>query len=345
MANVYFKRTDRTTNIETIKAITRELLDTVVKEEKVTLEDRIPLKVHFGEPGNVTFIGPENFDGIIDYLQERDIETAFIETNVLYGGYRHRRAQHLETARKHGFTKVPVIIADGDSGEEYQEVVIDGKHFRSCKLGKAFADYDQLLVLAHFKGHTVAGFGGAIKQLSMGCASKGGKLAMHMGIKPKIVNRKCVRCHLCEKGCAENAITIGERSQIDHDKCVGCGACVAICPNKAVSIVSLGGIARALNLGKFQEKLVEYAYAAQKGKRNIYINYVMNITSGCDCMGRRMKVLMDDIGILASTDPVALDRACYDLVSKAGKKFRGANTFEHAERIGLGTITYDLKEL
>ena len=190
----------------------------------------------------------------------------------------------------------------------------------------------------------LAGFGGAIKQLAMGYASKGGKLAMHMGVKPRIKNRKCKKCHKCEERCNEKAITIGAKSFIDRAKCVGCGACISICPNKAISIISLMGIIRALSLGKFREKLAEYAYAAQKDKNNIYINFLMSITRGCDCEPKKMKPLLADIGICASTDPVAIDKASHDLVKARGKKFGGGKIFNYAEKIGLGSQNYTLVE-
>jgi uncharacterized Fe-S center protein len=346
MSNVYWKKVNKDTTVEEIKEITKVLLNEIITKENISLESNIPLKVHFGEKGNHTFIKSQNYEGIIDYLQERDIETSYIESSVMYGGQRHRKDLHLKTAEAHGFTQVPVIIADGEQGEAFKEVEINKTHFKSCKIGKEFQNYNQFIVMSHFKGHMLAGFGGAIKQLSMGFASKGGKMAMHMGIKPHIVNRKCKRCNLCKTRCNENAITIDKKSFIDHDKCVGCGACVSICPHKAVSIFSLKSITRMMGIGNnFQEKLIEYAYAAHKDKKNIYFNYVMNITAGCDCEPRKMKILMEDIGIFVSTDPVAIDKACYDAVKENGKKFRGAKQLIYGERIGLGTQNYNLIEV
>ena len=223
---------------------------------------------------------------------------------------------------------------------------INKNHFSTFKIGRAFQDYDQLMVLSHFKGHLLAGFGGAIKQLSMGCASKGGKLAMHMGVKPRIKNRRCGRCKLCKTRCNEDALVIGDGSYIDHDRCVGCGACMAICPHKAITVVSPKAILKFLGIGHpFIEKVVEGAFAAQKDKRNIYINFAMNITRGCDCEGRKMKPIMDDIGIFISTDPVAVDKACYDMVQARGKRFRGHKAFAYAESMGLGSAGYSLHEL
>lgn len=348
MSNVYFKKLIPNISVNEIHEITKHLLNTIIAQENIKLENKIPLKVHFGEKGNVTYIKPENYRGIIEFLKEKNIETCYMETSTLYGGQRCKRELHLKTAEEHGFNSIPIVIADGEHGEEYADVIINQKNHKKAKIGKAFLDYNQLIVLSHFKGHMLAGFGGAIKQLSMGHASKGGKLAMHAGIKPKIKEKKCKKCNLCKTRCNENAITIEKegRSYIDHDKCVGCGACMTICPEQAITIRSLKALLKSIGVGNnFKENLVEYAYAATKEKKNIYINFVMNITNRCDCEPKKLKILMDDIGILISTDPVAIDRACYDLVKQNGKRFRGFKQFEYAEKIGLGSTNYELIEI
>ncbi len=348
MSVVYFKKISTDSDEKIISQSTRHILEYYLKNENITLKTEVPLKVHFGEKGNTTFIKPQAYDGIIDFLQEQSIQTAFIETSVLYGGERFKKEIHLERAKKHGFTRIPIIIADGDQGELYSEVTVNKKHFSSCKIAKEFDRFEQAIVLAHFKGHMFAGFGGAIKQLSMGFASRGGKLAMHFAMKPQITNRKCRKCHLCESRCNEKAITIGKKSFIDHKKCVGCSACVAICPHKAVTIYSLKTLLNVLTGGTgntFREKLTEYAFAAHNGKNNIYMNFLLNVTSGCDCEPKVMKKLIPDIGILISSDPVAVDKASYDLVRQNGKKLRGSHTFKYAEFIGLGSTAYTLKEI
>ncbi|MBN2714863.1 MAG: DUF362 domain-containing protein [Deltaproteobacteria bacterium] len=350
-STVYFTPVTEHTPMSEIQAMSARLLDTLVQDEQIQLRPTVPLKVHFGEPKNVTFLGPEHYLGIIDYLKSHSIDSCFMETSVLYGGQRYKKELHEKTAESHGFTQLPIIFADGEAGEAYAEVEINKKHFKTFKVGRAFLGYDQIIVLSHFKGHILSGFGGAIKQLSMGFAAKGGKLAMHMGVKPHIKNRKCTQCRKCLERCAEDALHIGdgkkEKSWIDHDKCVGCGACVAICPHKAVSLFTVKSLARFIGIGNpFVEKLVEGAYAAQKGKQHIYVSFAMRIAPGCDCEGRKMKPVMKDMGIFASTDPVAIDKACHDMAAARGKKFKaGPKTFSYAEAIGLGSGSYALVEI
>lgn len=347
MSKVYFRKVKNGPAAGEANTVVRDLLGAITKEENITFEKTVPLKVHFGERGNVTFIRPENYDGIIDFLVERVVETFFIETNVMYAGSRHRKDLHLKTACEHGFTRIPVVIADGNFGEDYSEVEINKSRFKTCKLGKEFLKYRQLIVVSHFKGHMFAGFGGAIKQLSMGFASKGGKIAMHMGTKPRIRSGKCGKCGLCLSVCNENAITINaKKSFIDHDRCVGCGACVGACPRGAASVVSVKGALRGLGFGSdLIENMAEYALAAHRGRKNIYVNFNMNITSNCDCDSRKMKPLMKDIGVFASLDPVAIDKACWDTVAERGRKFKGARIFTCAEKTGLGSSAYEIKEI
>jgi hypothetical protein len=234
MSKVYFKAIDQYSKTEEISNAASELLEKLVEEENISLEKFIPLKVHFGEKGNNTYIQSKNFAGILNYLKEKNIESAFIETNVLYRGQRTTRENHLKLALEHGFTELPIIIADGEHGEDFEEIEINKKNFNKCKVGKEIANKKQLIVISHFKGHALAGFGGAIKQLGMGCASRGGKLAQHANSIPKISSFKCKACSACAKKCPENAITVGKKAKIDKNKCVGCASCMAVCPYGAI---------------------------------------------------------------------------------------------------------------
>ncbi|MDO4988104.1 MAG: DUF362 domain-containing protein [Synergistes sp.] len=346
MSDVLFINANQIHDTKERSQAARYILEELIRRENIVLEKEIPLKVHFGEDGNTTYIPPYSYDGIIDALCERGIKSSFIETSVLYAGKRAHSKTHEALARSHGFTRLPVIIADGTAGENFCEVRIDGSHFTNCKIGAEFLKYRQMIVLSHFKGHQIAGFGGAIKQLSMGCAAKGGKLEMHRGVKPYVISFLCRSCGICTQNCRTNAITADKKAKIDTSKCTGCGACYALCPHKAIAIytpISLYSL--IFRRKEFYEALAEYALAAQKGKRCIYINFAMNITNGCDCLGRKMTPVLPDIGIFASCDPVAADAACLAASRAVGKNFKGKHQLEHAQKIGLGSMSYRLVEI
>ncbi|MFW6449474.1 MAG: DUF362 domain-containing protein [Nanoarchaeota archaeon] len=316
----------------------KAVFDELVRAEGLKLNRKLPLKVHFGEKGNSTYIKPGAYEGIIGSLKGR--EPFYIETNVLYRGERTNKKAHIALAKRHGFN-LPIVIADGNTGESFSEIKIDKKHFKTCKIGKEFSDFSQLVVLSHFKGHRLSGFGGAIKQLAMGFASRGGKLAQHLDTKPRISWFKCRACGVCKKHCPVAAIKVNKKAKIDYEKCVGCAVCSSVCPYNAVKLFSFSSLSGIFGT-PFYEKLAEYAYAAQLNKSNIYINYAVNITRGCDCEGRKMKAFAPDIGVLASTDPVALDNACLQLLKIKGYKLKGEHVLKYAENIGLGSRKYKL---
>ncbi|WP_202709363.1 DUF362 domain-containing protein [Sporosalibacterium faouarense] len=317
-----------------------ELLKKIVSETEHSFEKEVPIKVHFGEKGNKTFIPAECYDETINYLKEKGVSPSYIETNVLYRGARTTTEKHIETAKAHGFTQIPIRIADGDIGTEYDEVEIYKEYINKCKIGKGYGKYKQFIVMSHFKGHVAAGFGGALKQLAMGFAARGGKLEQHSGISPVVDAEKCISCGICVDKCDFNAIENPDTAIIDEGKCVGCAGCIAVCPEGAIQN-TWGG-------AHFLEKLSEYAYGASKDKDIIYITFVHNITKECDCAGTHMEPIADNIGILAGKDPVALDTACLDLVQKdSGEKLfeKGRVSLVHAEKIGLGTMDYELIEI
>ncbi|MBN2095367.1 MAG: DUF362 domain-containing protein [Candidatus Aenigmarchaeota archaeon] len=342
MARVYFRPVDSYEKTCEVSKAARGLLERVISEEKIPLEKSIPVKVHFGEKGNVTFIEPKNFKGLLDFLKEKKIDSCFIETNALYVGSRNTKEKHVQTALEHGFTALPIVIADGENGEEVSEVEINKRRFKKCKIGKAIAESRQLIVLSHFKGHSFSGFGGAIKQLGMGCSARSGKLDQHANSHPTLNPLKCKKCGLCVKNCPGDAIELGLVPRVNTKKCLGCARCISVCPNGAMDINWLSTMPKT-----FHEKLAEYAYAAHQGKKNIYISFLLRIAKDCDCWGCKQDIVAKDIGVFASTDPVAIDKACWDLLNKMeGRKvFGGEDIFEYAENIGLGTSQYELIEI
>lgn len=348
ISKVYFLPIEDTEiSDEAISALAGNLLEEFIQREGIQLPQEMPIKLHFGERGNSTYIKSACYNGMIDVLKKNNVSTCFAETSVLYGGSRFSKEKHIKLANDHNFTQLPIVIADGNRGEEAIEIASNGKYFKSCSIAKALAEVDSVLVVSHFKGHALAGFGGAIKQLSMGFASKGGKLAMHMGVKPQIFAPLCKACQKCVARCNENAIEkSGKKFKINHNKCIGCGACFSICPSFAVWIFSFKGFFNMLlKKSAFKEKLAEYATAAAKDKEHIYVNFALNITTGCDCEPRPMRKCCSNIGIFISKDPVAIDKACWDMVYQKGKKFKGLEQLQYAASLGLGNMDYNLLQI
>lgn len=339
MSKVYFIQNEGSSDA-LLGSDALKLLKKVVADTGHVFEREVPIKVHFGEKGNITFLSAKCYEDTIQYLKALGVSPSYIETNVLYRGSRTTTDKHLETAKAHGFTQIPIIIADGDLGTEYDEVEIQGEYIQKCKIGKGYSKFSQFIVMSHFKGHIQAGFGGALKQLAMGFASRGGKLEQHSGIAPVVKAEKCISCGLCVEKCDYDAIKISETAVIDQKKCIGCAGCIAVCP--------VGAIRNSWSGSNFLEKLAEYALGATKNKKIIYISFICNVTKDCDCTGIHMKPIAENIGVLASMDPVALDTACLDLLQKrSGKKHfeNGRATLRHAEKIGLGTRAYEIIDL
>lgn len=339
LSKVYFKKFNKLDE-EQINNFTYEILNKIITEENINLTGTVPLKVHFGEKGNDTFIKPNYFNGIKRYLNEKNIPTCYIETNVLYKGSRTITADHIDTALSHGFNDLDIVIADGEEDNMYNEIPVNLKNFKSCKIGDKFKNYDNFIVLSHFKGHGLAGFGGAIKQLGMGFASRGGKMHQHAMSVPRIDENKCISCGACVRKCPVDAIYMDGNAKINSDICVGCASCTTICPVNAIS--------NRWDESNFHEKLAEYAYAAAKNKKNIYIQYAFNITEECDCNGSHMDLVAPNIGMFVSTDPVSVDQATFDKfkeVSDSNNFDLAKLTLDYADAIGLGSKNYEIIEI
>lgn len=346
MAQVLFIPLSAPVSPEAASAAGARLMAALVEARPMRSGDHVPVKVHFGEKGNRTFLPASCYDGIIDVLAAQHVRSSFIETNALYSGSRMRASDHVKLALEHGFRRLPIRIADGEEGGDYTEVEIAGKHFQRCMVGRAFSEADSVVVISHFKGHRLAGFGGALKQLAMGFASRGGKLAQHVNGRPSIRRRKCTRCGACARYCPVKAIRlVDDRYRIDEKTCIGCAGCMSACRSGAIFFSML----RALFvLRSFTERLTEYALAAQSGKPLYYVTFVMSLTAGCDCEGKRMAAVQPDLGVLASLDPVAIDQAALDLLDqRRGRKVfrRGRHALAYAEKLGMGSRRYQLVTL
>lgn len=341
-----------------------KLFDQAGFGEIIKPKDLVAIKLHFGERGNTAYIRPQFIRRIVDKVKAHGGKPFLTDSNTLYVGSRSNAVDHLQTAIENGFAyavvNAPLIIADGLSGQDFERVEVNLKHFKEVKIGSAAVHADAMIAVSHFKGHGATGFGGTIKNIGMGLGSRSGKQMMHSDVLPKINPDKCVGCGKCTKYCPADTITLEEgKAFIQEGKCIGCGECTAICPVYAV------GINWKTDMDTLQEKMVEYTYGVLKDKQGkaAFINFVTDVSPDCDCCGWNDAPVVGDIGILASTDPIALDQASVDLVNQAqplkesmlGNEEMGTDKFRalyptvdwtiqlaYGEKIGLGTRKYRL---
>ncbi len=333
----------------------RKLIEQVELSEEVFKNKFVAIKIHFGEPGNLAYLRP-NFSKVVgDYVKEKGGKPFLTDCNTLYVGRRKDGLEHMDSAYENGYspfqTGMHVVIGDGIKGTDEELVELNLKHVKEAKIGKAIMDADVIISMNHFKGHESTGFGGALKNLGMGCGSRRGKMEMHNSGKPHVIANKCVGCQVCSKYCAHNAITFeNKKASINHELCVGCTRCMGVCNFDAIA-TSWDESNVVLN-----EKIAEYSLAVVKGKPNFHINFLLDISPNCDCHSENDVPIAPNVGILASLDPVAIDQASADLVSEAASchghahdvfTSRHPNTnwhsaIEHGEAIGLGTKEYEL---
>jgi len=327
----------------------------------------VAVKIHFGEAGNLGYIHPRIVKEIINEIKKKKAKPFLTDTNTIYVGSRTNAVDHINTAISNGFAYAcvgaPIIIADGLRGFSGEEVEINLKHYKSVTIGKEILEADKIVCLTHFKGHEVSGFGGAIKNIGMGCATRSGKLSMHSKSAPYIT-KKCKGCKLCIKYCPASAIFIeNKKAKIDEEKCYGCGYCLGVCPEDAIKM------RWDESTKNIQEKICEHAYAVLKvrKKETFFMNFIINVSPACDCYSHTDRFIVPDIGICASYDIIAIDQASADLVNKEQgikgtalkKAFKeGEDKFKdlypevdwsiqlkYGEEIGLGTRKYKLVKL
>jgi len=326
----------------------------------------VAIKVHFGEYGNLSYPKPQYVRIISDLVKSKGGIPFITDCNTMYVGMRKNAVEHLQCAELNGFnsttTGCQTIIGDGLKGSDDIEIPVEkGEYVKTAKIGRAIADADIIITLNHFKGHEITGFGGAVKNLGMGCASRRGKMELHSSGKPGIHDELCKGCKRCAPVCAQEALQMdGKIMRIDENKCVGCGRCIAMCPFDAI-------------YGKYDEKMdivnckiVEYTKAIIAGKPNFHISMITDVSPVCDCHDHNDVPIIPNVGFLASFDPFALDKACIDLAqqqpmipgsilfiesdgvkpddifSVTNKGTHWQSHFEHAKKMGLGDSSYEL---
>lgn len=310
--------------------------------------DIVAVKIHPGEYGNTTHIRPVIVRTVVDLVIKAGGIPFVTDTTTLYRGMKLNAAELITGAAMNGFThasvNAPFIVADGLRGGDGKEIQVNGEAISSITVASAIAGADSMIVISHGKGHPASGFGGAVKNLGMGCLDRAGKIKVHEVGKPAIDPEKCIQCGECVEVCPWGAINPPE---IDRSKCCGELSCADACNQEAI-------IPPPDASEKMQKRLGEAAFGAIKalGGRIGYINWVYDITPGCDCFNFSGERFVEDIGILAGKDPVALDSATIDLINERMKK-NGSSIFnvwgtdprihiEAAEKIGCGSREYIL---
>jgi len=343
----------------------KTLLNKAGISECVNKRDLTAIKLHFGEKGNAAYIRPVYLRQIVEIVKNIGASPFLTDSNTLYSGARSDAPSHINTAIYNGFSyssvDAPIIIADGLRGKSDIKIEINQKNLSHVYIGKEIIEADALISVAHFKGHELSGFGGAIKNMGMGCASRRGKLVQHSTLSPKVKKKKCIGCGNCTEHCSQMAISlVDNKAVIDPDKCIGCSECILICPNEAIEIQW------NQEVPIFMEKMVEYTSGIIKDKPNkcFYVNFINNISPACDCYPYNDAPIVRDIGIVASCDPVAIDQASVDLVNneqgiessclssnfeKGADKFKAVYPsidweiqLEYAQKIGIGNRNYEL---
>jgi uncharacterized protein len=341
---------------EADEEVCRKLEKTIMANDLFSViqaRDMVAFKTHFGEEKTEGFVRPLNFKMMGALVKQRQALPFLTDTATLYSGMRNQAVSHIELAQRHGFgfenTGMPLIMADGLTGDEELEVPIPGKIYRKVKLASLIVKAQALVVVSHFTGHVASGFGAALKNMGMGCASRRGKLAQHSTAKPSVTKKKCTGCGACAKWCPVQAISMAEHiAQIDKLVCIGCAECLTVCRFDAI------GYNWSETYEQLQRKIVEHAWGVAESKKGkaVYINFLNRISKDCDCMGGYEKIV-PDIGVLVSADPVALDAASLDLVEeRAGKPLTALSydiphrvQIDYAREIGFGNPDYRICEI
>ena len=330
----------------------------------------VAIKMHFGELGNLGFLRPNYAKAVADVVKELGGKPFLTDCNTLYVGSRKNALEHLYCAWENGFTPMtvgcPILIGDGLKGTDDVEVPVNGEYVQNAKIGRAIMDADVFISLNHFKGHEMAGFGGAIKNIGMGCGSRAGKKEQHHNGQPSVHQDKCVGCKACMKECANQGLAFDETTRKMHivtENCVGCGRCIGACNFDAIDFSSWAAV-KDLNC-----RMAEYAKAVVDGRPNFHISLIVDVSPNCDCHAENDAPILPNIGMFASFDPLALDQACVDaclacdplpnsqLSDNMAKPdfcdhhdhFENSTPdseyktcLEHAEKIGIGSRSYEL---
>ena len=369
-SKVYF------TNLRTNSNMTLlQKLDRLVKKagiENIDFNEKfVAIKIHFGEPGNLAYLRPNYSKVIVDLIKSKNGKPFLTDCNTLYVGRRKNAIEHMDAAYENGYnpfaTGCHVIIADGLKGTDEAIIPVEGgEYVKEAKIGQSIADADIFISMNHFKGHESTGFGGALKNIGMGCGSRAGKKEQHNDGTPTISESKCRGCKKCQKECANNGLVFNKETKkmsTNPDTCAGCGRCIGACNFDAIAFENYTAVEN-LNC-----RMAEYTKAVVDGRPTFHISLVVDVSPNCDCHAENDAPILPNIGMFASYDLLALDQACVDACmdatpirnsqlgdNLAKKDFHDHHDhftnstpesewktcLSHAEKIGLGSRDYEL---
>jgi len=336
--------------------------------KRIKEKEFVAIKVHWGEYGNVAIISPQMVRKVVELVKESGAYPFVTDTNTIYSGGRKNAIISIETAAKNGFTRetlgAPIIVADGIYGMNKVVVKVDGNMLNEVEVAGDIYYADYVIYLTHVKGHELFGMGGSLKNVAMGCSTPRGKKIMHSDAKPVVKPERCKACGHCVSVCPEGAINYvkynGKKvAKINSDLCSGCGLCIEVCQFNAIPMTW------ETDEDLLFKKTADYAKGilSNKSGKVLFFNIMLRISPACDCLNWNDVPIIEDVGILASEDPVAIDKASYDLAkvaavipsSKIGKKYKSGDDpffiatgvsalkfIEYAEKIGIGTTDYEL---
>lgn len=367
-SDVYFIKVSSSGTEERTLALKR-LLDKINPFWGYKKEEFIPVKLTIGDSSCVYNISPDLVKVIISKIKKIGAKPFLFDTSVIYKGERQNAVDHLNLAQSKGFghnrVGAPFIIADGVFGQDGREFAINNKDINKIKIPSFIGMVDSMFVLSHVTGHIVSRYAGAIKNVAMGMSCRPAKQVQHSSLKPSVIEKKCVACGCCIAICPVKAISqmdagpvsrtglkevpiVKNKAFIDSKLCVGCGECICACKFDAIYI----------NWHEdpriFCRRMAETAnFILSKFKNKYFINFAFDITKECDCISIKDELMVSaDLGILASSDILSLDKATADLIMHdkktdffSGKSDIYINMFEYAREIGMGNLEYNLINL